>query len=276
MPELPEVEVIRKTLSEHVRGKTISGVTVLGPFILTVRAKAELHEQVGKQVCEVNRWGKCLIMELDSGNAILVHLRMTGRLLWKREFVIPDAYTHLIFSFSKNNALVYRDVRKFGRIDVIGKKELHQSLIVRKFGPDVLSLSKEEFTTRIEKKKAQIKAVLLDQQNMAGLGNIYADEVLFDAGIHPRTEAASLKPARLERLFESTRRILEEAIRLGGSSMRDYVHTDGKPGSFQHFHRVYQKAGQHCDRCETTIKSDKIAGRTSSFCPRCQKELKAA
>ncbi len=280
MPELPEVEVIRRTLSEHACGKTISGVTVLEPFILTARAKTEIYQQIGKQVCEVSRWGKCLIMELTGGDAILIHLRMTGRLLWKKEAVIPDAYTHLIFSFSENRngneSLVYRDVRKFGRIDVAGKKELNQSLIVRKFGPDVLSLSKEEFATRIEKKKAQIKAVLLDQQNMAGLGNIYVDEILFDARIHPRTEAARLTQAGLGQLFNSTRRILGEAIRLGGSSMRDYVHTDGEPGSFQDFHHVYQKAGRNCDRCETTIKSDKIAGRTSSYCPRCQKELKAA
>jgi formamidopyrimidine-DNA glycosylase len=275
MPELPEVEVIRKTLSEHVCGKVISGITVLEPFILTASAKAELPKTVGRKVCRVNRWGKCLIMELAGGDAILIHLRMTGRLLWKREAAIPDAYTHLIFSFA-NESLVYRDVRKFGRIDVTGKKELNQSLIVRRFGPDVLTLSKKEFTTRIEKKKSQIKAVLLDQQNMAGLGNIYADEVLFDAGIHPRTEAARLTQARLGQLFESTRRILGEAIRLGGSSMRDYVHTDGEPGSFQNFHHVYQKAGRPCDRCEETIKSDRIAGRTSSFCPRCQKELKAA
>lgn len=280
MPELPEVEVIRRTLSKHLCGKTISAVSVLEPFILTQKAKSKWPDLVGSNVNNVKRLGKCLIVELDGQKAMLIHLRMTGRLLWSVGSPTIDAYTHVVWQFSGSDhvegALVFRDVRKFGRIDLVELDKLGESTILRNFGPDALSLSQDEFVSRISDKKAGIKAVLLNQGNMAGLGNIYVDEVLFDARIHPRTEAARLKQEDWSRLYDSTQKILEDAIRLGGSSMRDYVHTDGVPGSFQDFHRVYQKAGRPCERCESIIKSGKIAGRTSSYCPRCQKELKAA
>lgn len=250
--------------------------------MLTAAAKQGLTQVIRERVLEVNRWGKCLIIHLSGGKSVLIHLRMTGRLLWSLEEPVtqPATHRHVLWYFSrgreKQGVLTYQDVRKFGRIDVIRKADLKRSEILRRFGPDVLALTKDEFISRLRGKKARIKAVLLDQQVMAGLGNIYADEILFDSGIHPKTEAAGLETGALARLFDSARRILNEAICQGGSTMRDYVHTDGVPGSFQHAHRVYRKTGHACARCESVIESGKIAGRTSSYCPHCQKELKAA
>lgn len=283
MPELPEVETLRRSLARHLVGRIISSVTILAPHVLTKDSRHRISQIIGASVSDVNRTGKCLAIELNNDRTVLIHLRMTGRLLWNMPAGSFDGHVHVVWTFSPSadagdpeDSLVYRDVRKFGRIDLVEKHAAHQSSILQRAGPDILSVDFEDFSTRIRARRSQIKYVLLDQQVMAGVGNIYADEILFDAGIHPRARTANLTADGMQKLYASTRRILEKAIECGGSSIRDYIHTDGEAGRFQEQHRIYQRGGETCFLCGAVIQSIKVGGRTSSFCPRCQRRSKAA
>ena len=280
MPELPEVEVVRRKLSEVLVGGMFTGVSVLTPCVLLKPADVFSTGLLGLSVSAVNRFGKCLQIFCANESALLIHLRMTGQLIWNGSPIVPDGHTHVIWSVERpgrsKGFLAYRDVRKFGRIDWTESRGVKASEILLRFGPDVLELDLEAFSRRVRKFRAQIKAVLLNQAAVAGLGNIYADEILFEAGVHPRTLSSGLGDAAVGRLFQATRRVLNCAIRFGGSSLRDYIHIDGSGGSYQTHHRVYGRAGQPCVRCQSEIHTAKIAGRTSAFCPRCQSERKAA
>jgi len=212
----------------------------------------------------VRRHGKFIEIELDGGRSFVVHLGMTGKLLMNGT---PGKHTHAILTLDRG-ALLYDDSRQFGRL------ELSEGLPrrVQKLGPEPLAVTLDEFASRLRGRKTKLKALLLNQQFLRGIGNIYADEALFRAGIHPLAIAARLRPERIKKLHTAIREVLAEAIEAGGSSVSDYVDVDGRQGSFQVRHNVYQKTGGPCPRCGGRIRRILVAQRGTHFCGRCQKK----
>lgn len=225
----------------------------------------------GQKILSLGRRGKNILFHLSGGAALVVHLRMTGRLqLFPRQAPL-DKHTHAIFSFRQNpHQLRFNDARQFGRIFLEKKSEGNTIPSLGRLGPEPLEISSREFIRRVRVKKRMIKPLLLDQLFLAGIGNIYADEGLHRAHIHPRRNSRSLTDLELSRLYRALRRILREAIQSGGTSVRSYVDSTGSRGRFQNFLRVYQREGERCRSCGTTIVREQIGGRSSFFCPRCQ------
>jgi formamidopyrimidine-DNA glycosylase len=217
----------------------------------------------GRKVVAVRRHGKFIEMELDGGRSFVVHLGMTGKLLMN---AVPGRHTHAILTLDRG-ALLYDDSRQFGRLELSAGLPAR----VRKLGPEPLEVSFEDFALRVREHKTKIKALLLNQRFLRGIGNIYADEALFRAGIHPLAVARRLRRDRLKKLHAAIRKVLGEAIEAGGSSVSDYVDVDGRQGSFQVRHNVYQKAGESCPRCGTAIRRILVTQRGTHFCPGCQK-----
>lgn len=264
MPELPEVENVIRSLAVKITGKKIWSVEVLTQSIIYHRKDfKEVLE--GRTIEKLDRRGKYIIVRLDRGN-LLVHLRMTGKLLFNGEI---NKHTHLIIDFEEDGMLVYNDVRKFGRVSLLSNEEL-SAYLETKVGLEPGLMSFEEFRNKLSKKKGPLKKILLDQSNIAGIGNIYADEILFASGIHPLEETSRLNEEDYKILYDNIRRILEEAIVAGGSTIRDYVDGDGKAGGFQDCHMVYGRGGCHCNDCGCTLEKIKVTGRTTVYCPVCQ------
>jgi formamidopyrimidine-DNA glycosylase len=228
----------------------------------------------GSLIRSVRRHGKFLVLELEAGGGargtllLVIHLGMTGQLT----VVAPDAeiapHTHAFFMLDDGRELRFRDVRRFGRMLVVAPGDGEK--VLGPLGADPLEVNEIEFRRRISERRARIKALLLDQRVFRGMGNIYTDESLWRAQIHPARLGANLKAEEIARLQRAVREILEEAILLGGSSISDYVDADGQRGEFQMRHRVYQRKGEDCFRCGTKIHRMIVAGRSSYFCPRCQ------
>lgn len=218
----------------------------------------------GRKIRGVQRHGKFIEIQLDCGQSFTVHLGMTGKLLMN---ATPGRHTHAILVLDRGT-LLYNDSRQFGRL------ELSEGLPARveKLGPEPLEVTLDEFTALLRARKSRIKAVLLNQRFLRGIGNIYADEALFRAGIHPLAIGARLPKERVKRLHQAIRRVLSEAINAGGSSISDYVDVDGRQGSFQVRHNVYQKTGEPCPKCGAPIRRTLVAQRGTHFCSRCQKK----
>ena len=266
MPELPEVENVIRSLREHLAGRVIDSVAVSTPSIV---AWEDLDERLrGRRVLSLGRRGKYIILRLDKG-FVLIHLRMTGRLLYNG---LPDAHTHAAFHLAGGDRLLYKDVRKFGRILFFEEEEGVQGYLDKRLGLEPGLMSYVEFRNRIRKKRGGVKKVLLDQGVVAGIGNIYADEILFHSRIHPEARVETLGDVRLKRLYASIRWILERATELGGSTIRDYVNSNGESGGFQKDHQVYGRGGGDCLRCGRKLRKIKVAGRTTVYCPACQKK----
>lgn len=246
MPEGPEVENVVRTLAPRVTGRTIVATDGWqGPVI-------------GKTIRGVRRYGKYILFDFDDG-MLQVHLRMTGKLLYDGD---RTPYTRASFSLDQGT-LLYDDVRRFGRI--------RWSTTLPAQGPDPLEMTAAEFAAHLASKRRQIKPLLLDQKFLRGLGNIYVDESLFAARIHPLTTASDLNPQRAADLHTATVAILQEAIAAGGSSISDYVDADGREGSFQDRHQVYGRADEPCPRCGKAIQRIVVGQRGTHFCPRCQR-----
>jgi formamidopyrimidine-DNA glycosylase len=275
MPELPEVETVARGLREALPGRRILSVRLGKTDFIDDPAAMELRLP-GTTVSRIRRLGKNLVVDLVSGGSdgnagdlsLLIHLGMTGQIV----IISPDApvpkHTHVFLSLDDGRELRYTDVRRFGRMAVLSNGEQERELAG--LGLEPLEISAEEFRARIGSRKAQIKALLLDQSVMRGMGNIYADESLWRAKIHPKKMGWKLTGGELKRLHRAVQQILREAIRLRGSSVSDYVDADGQKGNFQLRHRVYQRDGKKCSRCGSVIRRAIVAGRSSHFCPRCQ------
>lgn len=226
------------------------------------------------------RLGKFLLIELIAANgdssarALLVHLGMTGQLTVRPAAEPLAPHTHIVCALDDGSELRYADPRRFGRVALATPDELTPILL--RLGADPLEISREEFCRRLGARRARIKALLLDQRVLRGVGNIYADESLWRSRIHPARPAARLGQARLARLHSELRRVLLDAIRLGGSSISDYVGANGERGRFQLRHRVYDREGKPCRRCGASIQRTLIAGRSSYYCPRCQRRPNAS
>lgn len=275
MPELPEVETVRQSLLPKIIGKPIIKTEVYYNRVLPKNELDEFVLRVQQQtVLDIRRRGKFLLFALSSGDYLVIHLRMTGRLLYRDDKSQELAkHTSARFTFADNSELHFVDQRKFGTIYLLGEDELNQIPGLRTMGPEPLS---QEFTHRrlgnIVRRNLKIKAILLDQKRIAGLGNIYVDESLFRAKIHPTKIGADLTVEEVERLYVSIREVLAEAIRHQGTTIRDYLTGSGATGQFQHHLQVYGKTGKECTRCGSIITKVRVAGRGSHFCPECQKE----
>ena len=264
MPELPEVETIARALAPRLEGRSIVSAEFRCLRVLRGDPDETAAGLAGRKVRGVERHGKFIEIKLDGGRSFVVHLGMTGKLLMNGA---PGKHTHAILTLDRG-ILLYDDSRQFGRL------ELSRGLPARvaKLGPEPLEVSLAEFAERLRKHRTRMKALLVNQSFVRGIGNIYADEALFRAGIHPLAIAARLRPDRIKKLLTAIQRVLSEAIKAGGSSISDYVDVDGRQGSFQVRHNVYQKTGDPCPRCGAKICRILVAQRGTHFCPRCQKK----
>jgi formamidopyrimidine-DNA glycosylase len=276
MPELPEVETIRAELAPRLTGRLLARVEILDPRLTRPVDLFEVAEELeGDRIVAVERRGKYLVLRLESGLALLVHLRMTGGFAFE-----PTTHERAVVELDDGTRLVYRDIRRFGTWLVLEDAEL-EPYLAAKHGPEPLGprFTSDWLTARLATRRAAVKAVLLDQRVVAGLGNIYADEALWRARVNPLRPAASLTRDEVGRLHRAIRAALRAGIERQGSTLRDYARPDGSAGSMQEEFRVYGRDGLPCPRCGTPIAKARVGGRGTWFCPRCQplpEESKAA
>lgn len=259
MPELPEVETVVRTIAPYLIGRRIVEARFTSRFV-TPGNRAKLERKIaGRRVESVRRRGKFIVISLDEG-VLVVHLGMTGKLLAAGP---ATKHTYGVFTLD-DGVLLYTDSRQFGRIEWGDAR-------VQRLGPEPLEIGLAEFSARLKTRKTRIKALLLNQAFLAGMGNIYVDEALFAAGIHPLASASRLSAKRAGRLHQAMVEILTLAIENRGSSVSDYVDADGNRGDYQTLHRVYGREGEGCVNCGTAIKKAVVAGRGTHYCPVCQK-----
>lgn len=271
MPELPEVETIVRGLRKKVTGRVFSRSEIRTPACLRGSPEGLCAALPGERIVSCGRRGKNIVLHLSGGSALVVHLRMTGQLRLVSPEALPGKHTRAIFGFRRHSdRLFFNDSRKFGRIWLEEKEAGGAIPSLKKLGPEPLELSTREFIRLVKNKKRQIKPLLLDQGFLAGVGNIYADESLHRARIHPRKNSAQLGEKELGRLFGALREVLREAIRAGGTSVSSYVDSGGKRGGYQDLLRVYRRAGEACLNCGGTLLREMVGGRSTFFCPRCQ------
>lgn len=272
MPELPEVETIRRTLEPKLIGRTIGDGAAYHPKLIQGQSQHEFFDQIrGRKILRLTRRGKYLLIHLSGDLLIGVHLRMTGQLTVVPQDIPAAPATYLRLQLDNDLELRFCDQRKFGRFFSCSEESLPRGLT--KLGPEPLSpdFSQEVLKRRLSRRHLAIKKALLNQEILAGLGNIYADEALFVAGIHPERPAKSLNDPELDKLFHAIRRVLQEGIENHGTTKRNYRDGDGHPGSNQEHLQVYDREGQTCLKCGTTIVKTFVGGRGTHFCPKCQK-----
>ncbi len=293
MPELPEVETVRTGLERLIVGRTIAHVSSDTPKSFP-NASAEVSQfLVGAQVSDVRRRAKVLLIDLSSGHTLVTHLKMTGQLVYRGEQSfgaghptdslvgeLPDKSTRVIIEFVDGSHLYFNDQRKFGWMKLYPTLEVPNIDFMRRVGPEPLddNFTASAFAERFQRRKnTSLKAALLDQTVVAGVGNIYADEALWGAKIHPTCLVKNLSSTQLELLFAELQFVLRLSIEKGGSTDRNYVNAEGKRGSYIDFARVFRREGQACPRCGSTIIKTRVAGRGTHTCPVCQpgQQLKA-
>lgn len=281
MPELPEVETIRRGLKDFVLRKKIRSVK-----ILCEKSFIGPSELLCAEILDIRRRGKCLIFDFAGGVSMMIHLRMTGQLIYdgserfaaghpSENFTaeLPNKQTRVIFEFD-DGTLYFNDQRKFGFCKVLPTEEVEQDKFIASLAAEPWEIDVKEFYEKLQRhKKSPIKAVILDQKIICGLGNIYADEALFDASIHPRTLAGKLSFEEAGALVESAKKVMEASIDSGGSTMKTYVRADGTKGDYlEKFAQVFRREGCECKRCGCEIEKVRVAGRGTHICPHCQKE----
>ncbi len=271
MPELPEVETVKNELLPYVIGRKITGVTLLWEGIVKEPSAEEFCSRVvGQRITDIVRRGKYLIVSLSSGDSLIIHLKMTGSLLIKQNLAELPKYIRTIIHLDNDTAVFFRDPRKFGVMRLVKDKDS----IVGKLGPEPLEA---DFTPQVlarclAKRKAPIKALLCEQNLVAGIGSMYADEALFATGIHPMRSGESLSQEEIECLYEAIRRILWLAIENKGASVNTYFRPDGTKGTAHFEFKVAHRGGKPCINCGTPIQRLAIRNRGSYFCPQCQPE----
>ena len=243
MPELPEVETIRLQLSGKIVGKKLNG----------------------KKISGLRRRGKLLIIDFSDGSSLIIHLKLTGQLIFNGK---PSCFTRKVFNFDDDSRLIFNDVRKFGW----WREYKNTKTIEKNFGPEALTISLAKFGNLLGRhKNAKIKPLLMDQKFIAGIGNIYSDEILFAAKVQPLRLVRTLTGEEIEKIHRNIKKILEKAIKRRGSSVENYLDACGNKGSYVPYLKVYQREGKRCRRCGATIKRIKMGGRSAHFCPACQK-----
>jgi formamidopyrimidine-DNA glycosylase len=274
VPELPEVETIRAHLAPHLEGRRLERVEILDPRLTRPHDPREVAAELdGERVTAVERRGKYLVVRFETDRALLIHLRMTGSLHHATAGALDeDPYRRAVVRLDNGSDVGYRDVRRFGTWLLLEPGELEPYLAV-KVGPEPLERS---FTTRflaerLQNRKAPVKAALLDQRTVAGLGNIYVDEALWFARIHPHRPAGELEDDEIRAVHRGVRRALQRGIARQGATLRDYRTPDGGSGSMQHEFNVYGREGEPCPRCGTPIEKTRAGGRGTWYCPACQR-----
>ena len=272
MPELPEVETVRRGLEKLILGKTIQSVEVREPKMIQMDLDAFRQDLLGQEIRSMRRRGKYLLFYLTD-KVLISHLRMEGKYLFYPDAVPERKHAHVFFQMTDGGTLVYEDVRKFGTMELLRKDQLEAYFAARKLGPEPTEADflLPPFAAALGRSKKPIKPYLLEQTLVVGLGNIYVDEALWRARIHPVRPAASLKPAEVRRLREQIIEVLQLGIEKRGSTIRTYRNALGEDGTMQDFLQVYGKTGQPCARCGSPIEKIKLGGRGTHLCPHCQK-----
>lgn len=276
MPELPEVECVVRALGSCLAKRVVADVEFLFQNMLQQGMDKEYFARQlrRRQVIDVKRRGKYILLFFQPELILEIHLRMTGRFFFAHQPFPPDKHTGAIFYFADGSVLHYQDIRKFGTFRLWEQDSFSQSTAYR-LGPDPLSqdFSFSFFQELLERKKGvRLKPLLLNQQNLAGLGNIYADEILYRARIYPERTAGSLQPAEQKRLFKAVRAVLRESLEYGGTTFSDYRNVQGQSGRFQEHLKVYRREQQPCPRCGTAVCRTVVCGRGTYFCPSCQRK----
>ena len=281
MPELPEVETIRLGLQKYLVKHVIENIEIRLPKIFT----GEVKNIKGAKIKEVRRFGKGLVIDLDNNHSIAIHIKMTGQLIYKRTATnaadtkvswekvgkLPGQFTHVIFKLDNRAKLFYNDMRQFGWIKILKTENLKQLPFFRDLGPEPLNnLTMQQFKTIVHSSRGLIKPLLMDQKKIAGIGNIYANDALFLAGIDPRRKANSLSEIEQEKLFKEIENVLKKGLEVGGSSEWSYVNALGEEGGYQKIFKTYGRKGKKCLRCEAIIEKITLGGRGTFYCPKCQ------
>lgn len=270
MPELPEVETVRRGLAESVTGRRITAVTVHERRLRKPLAADFVRRLSGRRIEQVRRRAKYLLLDLDDGAVWLVHLGMTGTMVVLPEDEPRRTHTHVVATLDDGRTVRFHDPRRFGLMRV-GPPDALAELAA--LGPEPLDadFSADALHAIARRQRRAVKSLLMDQQVVAGLGNIYVNEILFGAGVRPMRRTSRLTRADAERIVAETGRVITEAIKLRGSSISDYRDERGEPGAFQNTFRVYERDGEPCRRCDGVIRRRVIIGRSSFYCPQCQR-----
>ena len=293
MPELPEVETIRRQLFKEVVGKKIKSVEIKLPKLTYFNGKKSDVKNFSKnlngaRVTKANRAAKILIITLSNGYTLLIHLKLTGQLIYRAKngnlkrgghpwpsatVEVPNKWTHAIIHFTDGSKLYFNDLRQFGYLKLIKTKKIGEQKELKKLGPEPLdkNFTAVKFSEMLKKRaKAKIKPLLLDQNFLSGVGNIYADESLFYAKILPTRPAGKLKPEEIKKLHQGIKTILQKSIAQGGTSSDTYVTLTGQKGGYEKYLKVYGREDEECKRCSGIIKRIKLGARSAHFCPKCQ------
>ena len=290
MPELPEVETVRRGLAPVMEGAVILAAAVNRPNLRWPFPPQMSERLTGQSVTSLRRRSKYILVDLSSGETLIIHLGMSGRMLVSGQMLgdlhhapqirpasgdhpAPAKHDHVVLDMDNGARVTFNDARRFGAMDLSATQDLENHWLIRDIGPEPLGNAFSEITLkqRLKNRATPIKTALLDQKNVAGLGNIYVCEVLHRAGINPTSVSGKLSGPRVASLVPIIRQVLTEAIDAGGSSLRDYRQTDGELGYFQHTFRVYDREGQPCTTCATPIGRIVQSGRSTFYCPSCQK-----
>lgn len=278
MPELPEVETVCRGLEQKLRGARFTKIIQRRQDLRFPLPKNLPQTLTGCRILTLTRRAKYIVMAVDNGQALLLHLGMSGRLVLGLGEVVPEKHDHLIFYFDNGVSLRFHDPRRFGMLDLVKEGDLVHHKCLKGLGIEPLGkeLTSAYLLRMLAGRKTSLKAALLDQRLIVGLGNIYVSEALYHAGLHPERAAGSLSKAEAQRLVVAIRKVLNAAIEAGGSSLRDYVQSNGELGYFQHHFAVYDREGQACPACDCNLKKTggirriMQSGRSTFFCPRKQ------
>ncbi|RJQ27319.1 MAG: bifunctional DNA-formamidopyrimidine glycosylase/DNA-(apurinic or apyrimidinic site) lyase [Peptococcaceae bacterium] len=274
MPELPEVETVKQTLQAKLVGLSFKGIRIFIPKVVQTPAAEQVEKMIaGAKILKIGRRGKHLLIHLDKELALVIHLRMTGKLLYCPAGEPLAKYTHVIFYLDNGDELRFADMRKFGRLWVVPRSALGELPVLKKLGMEPLedSFTSEFLQKELPRRNTRIKPLLLDQGLIAGLGNIYTDEALHRAGLHPERPAKTITSREADRLHRAIRTVLQEGIKHKGTTISNFVDGNGRAGNYQELLKVYKRAGQPCCRCGKRIERKKVGGRSSYYCPCCQR-----
>ena len=272
MPELPEVETVRRGLEKLILGKKISSIEVHYPKMIKTDLEEFQKELPGQVIQSMGRRGKYLLFHLTD-RILISHLRMEGKYFFYPDQIPERKHAHVFIRFEDGGTLVYEDVRKFGTMELIAPELLEFYFNSKKLGPEPTKKDFDllTFEKALKKSKKPIKTHLLDQTLVVGLGNIYVDEVLWRAKVYPAKSSQTITKKEARAIHEQTISVLEQAVDMGGSTIRSYTNAFGENGTMQELHQVYDKAGLACSRCGTIIEKIQLGGRGTHFCPRCQR-----
>jgi formamidopyrimidine-DNA glycosylase len=274
MPEMPEVETIRRSLKDKVTGRQVENVDINLARLIKYPDVFEFKAMLLKRtITDLGRRGKYLLFHLDNNWVMVVHLRMTGQLYYQTKTAARENHTHIVIGFDNGDVLMYADSRAFGAFYLMPTGEIERISGLSLMGPEPLSkdFTLDYFKENLLNRKGKIKPLILNQSLIGGIGNIYADESLFIAGVDPERQGLSLSESEAALLYDAINKVIADGIEHGGTTFRDYRDGEGKKGSHQKYLYVYGRHNQPCPKCKTLIARKKVAGRSSHYCPNCQK-----